>query len=67
MDIHGYQPVAPGAEIVRITPHVACVGVHLCALWLDQHHAFSPVVVQLRQAIASAFNASAARSSVSVM
>ena len=31
----GHRPVASGAEVVRVTPHVACVGVHLFAHWLD--------------------------------
>src|SRR6267142_1108985 len=26
----GYRPVASGAEVVRVTPYVACVGVHMC-------------------------------------
>src|SRR5437879_7145448 len=47
----GHRPVASGAEVVRVTPHVACVGVHLFAHWLDQHDAFGPVVAQLTQAI----------------
>ena len=47
----GYRPVASGAEVVRVTPHVACVGVHVFAHWLDQHEAFAPVVAQLTQAV----------------
>ena len=47
----GHRPVASGAEVVRVTPHVACVGVHLFAQWLDQHDAFGPVVAQLTQAV----------------
>ena len=47
----GYQPVAAGAEVVRGTPHLACVGVHLFAHWLDHQEAFAPVVAQLQQAI----------------
>src|SRR6266540_3998628 len=47
----GHRPVASGAEVVRVTPHVACVGVHLCAHWLDQHEAFGPVVALLTQAV----------------
>ena len=46
----GSLPVASGAEVVRVTPHVACVGVHVFAHWLDQHDAFGPVVAQLAQA-----------------
>jgi hypothetical protein len=51
--VHGYQPVAPGAEIVRVTPHMAFVGVHLFAHLLDQQNAFAPVVARLRQAVES--------------
>ena len=47
----GHRPVASGAEVVRVTPYVACVGVHLFAQWLDQHEAFGPVVAQLTQAV----------------
>jgi hypothetical protein len=47
----GHRPVASGAEVVRVTPHVACVGVHLFAHWLDQYDAFGPVVAQLTQAV----------------
>ena len=45
------QPVACGVAIVRITPHLSSVGVHLFAHWLDQHEALSPVVAQLTQAV----------------
>jgi hypothetical protein len=38
-------------EVVQVTPHLSCVGVHLFAHWLDQHDGFGPVVAQLRQAI----------------
>ncbi len=48
---HGSQPVASRAEIVRATPHMSCVGVHVFSHWLDQHNAFAPVVAQCRQAI----------------
>ena len=47
----GHRPVASGAEVVRVTPHVACVGVPLLAQWLDQHEALGPVVAQLTQAV----------------
>ena len=47
----GSQPVAAGAEVVRVTPHLSCVGVHLFAHWLDHQEAFAPVVAQLQQAI----------------
>ena len=47
----GSQPVAAGAEVVRVTLHLACVGVHLFAHWLDHQEAFAPVVAQLQQTI----------------
>jgi len=47
----GHQPVASGAAVVRVTPHLSFVGVHLFAHWLDQQEAFGPVVAQLQQAI----------------
>ena len=34
-----------------VTPRLSCVGVHLFAHWLDQQHAFDPVVAQLTQAV----------------
>src|SRR6266849_8228285 len=43
----GRLAVACGAEVVRVVPHVAFVGVHLFAHWLDQQHTFEPVVAQL--------------------
>jgi len=49
----GHRPVVSGAEVVRVTPHLSFVGVHLFAHWLDQQQAFGPVVAQLRQAIAA--------------
>lgn len=49
----GYRPVASGAEVVRVTPHLSFVGVQLFAHWLDQQDAFGPVVAQLRQAVES--------------
>ena len=49
----GYQPVACGSEIVRVTPQVLCVGVHVFAQWLDHREAFGPVVAQLTQTIAA--------------
>src|SRR5262249_14322472 len=45
------RPVASGAEVVRVTPHLSFVGVHLFAHWLHQQGAFGPVVAQLQQAI----------------
>lgn len=47
----GYQPVRPGAELVRVTPHMSFFGVHVFARWLDHQDAFAPVVTQLMQAI----------------
>jgi hypothetical protein len=49
----GYQPVACGSEIVRVTPHVLCGGGHVFAQWLDHRDAFGPVVAQLTQTIAA--------------
>src|SRR6266851_685352 len=49
----GYQPVACGSEIVRVTPHVLCVGVHVFAQWLDHRAAFGPGVAPLTQTIAA--------------
>ena len=46
----GYRPVAYGAEVVRVTPYVSCVGVHVFAQWLAHQDAFAPVVAQLMQA-----------------
>jgi hypothetical protein len=46
-----HSPVASGAELVRITPRLAGVGVHLFAHWLNQHKAFHAVAVQLQQAV----------------
>ena len=46
----GSLPVASGAAVVRVTPHVACVGVHGLAHWLAHHEAFGPVVAHLTQA-----------------
>src|SRR5882724_3045514 len=45
-----HRPGPSGAEVVRVTPHVAFVGVHVFAHWLDQHEAFGPIVAQLTQA-----------------
>src|SRR5437879_5638362 len=47
----GRPPVASAAEVVRVTPHLSCVGVHLFAHWLDQQDAFGPVVAQLTQTV----------------
>ena len=38
-------------EVVRVTPRLSFVGVHLFAHWLEQQGAFGPVVTQLQQAI----------------
>ena len=37
--------------MVPITPRLSFVGVHVFAHWLDQPHAFDPVVAQLTQAV----------------
>lgn len=50
---HGYRPVSPGAEVIRVTPHMSFAGVHLFAHWLDQQNAFAPAVARLRQATLS--------------
>ena len=47
----GSQPVSPGAAVVQVTPHVACVGGHVFAQWLDHQEAFGPVVAHLTQAV----------------
>src|SRR5712691_427614 len=47
----GSRPVASGAAVVALTPHVACVGVHLVADWLDHQESFAPVVARLIQAL----------------
>jgi hypothetical protein len=47
----GYQPVSPGAEVVRVTPQMPFVGVHVFAHCLDQHDALAAVAAQLMQAI----------------
>ncbi len=46
-----HRPVASGSAVVRVTPRLSFVGVHLFAQWLDQHDQFGPVVAQLQQAI----------------
>src|ERR1700720_1947072 len=40
----GSRPVASGAAVVALTPHWACVGVHLFADWLDYQESVAPVV-----------------------
>jgi hypothetical protein len=47
----GRLAVACGAEVVRVTPHVSFVGVHLFAHWLNQQDTFEPAVAQLQQAV----------------
>src|SRR5262249_59998515 len=49
----GHRPVASGAEVVRVTPHLSFVGLHLFAHWLHQQEAFSPLVPQPLRALAS--------------
>jgi hypothetical protein len=39
-------PVASGAEVVRITPRLSCVGGHLCAPWLDDQGLLDNTVVE---------------------
>jgi hypothetical protein len=48
---HAACSAAAGGALVQITPHLACVGVHLFAHWLDQQDALAPVVARLQQAI----------------
>jgi hypothetical protein len=38
-------------KLVSVTPRLSFVGVHVFAHWLDQQHAFDPVVAQLTQAV----------------
>jgi hypothetical protein len=45
------RPVCVGRELVQVTPHLACVGVHLFAHWLDQQDSLAQVVARLTQAI----------------
>jgi hypothetical protein len=47
---HASRPVVGGQDGVPQPSHLSFVGVHLFALWLDQHHALDPVVSGLRQA-----------------
>lgn len=47
----GSWPVASGAEVVAFMPHLACVGVHLFADWLDHQESFAPIVALLIEAI----------------
>jgi hypothetical protein len=44
-------PGVSGAEVVRITPRLSFVGVHLFAHWLDEQGLLDTVVEQLTQAI----------------
>ena len=44
-------PVASGKEVVRITPRLSFVGVHLFAHWLDHQGLLDTVVEQLTQAV----------------
>src|SRR2546428_13062670 len=41
---------SPG-PLIQVMPHMAFVGVHLFAHWLDQQHTFEPVVAQLQPAV----------------
>lgn len=38
-------------KLAQVTPRLSCVGVQVFAQWLDQQHAFAPVVAQLTQAV----------------
>ena len=40
-----------GCQVVRVTPRLSLVGVHLFARWLDQQDALEPVVAGLKEAI----------------
>jgi hypothetical protein len=47
-------PSAPdrdSAALIRLTPHMAAVGVHLLARWLDQQDSWRPLVAAVQQAI----------------
>jgi hypothetical protein len=46
-------PASSQSVVVKVTPRLEGVGVHLFAHWLDHHHAFDPVVAQLQQATAA--------------
>jgi hypothetical protein len=52
---HAEQALKKKAEshgkLVSVTPRLSFVGVHVFAHWLDQQHAFDPVVAQLTQAV----------------
>lgn len=47
------RPVASQAQVIRVTPQMSFVGVHLFAHWLHQRDAFGPVVTQLEKAVES--------------
>jgi hypothetical protein len=47
----GCRPVDARAEIVHVTPHLACVGGHLLAHGLEQHEFFAPVMARLQHAL----------------
>jgi len=44
-------PERDSAALIRLTPHIAAVGVHLLARWLDQHDSWRPLVAAVQQAI----------------
>jgi len=52
---HAEQALKKNSEsqdkLVSVTPRLSCVGVHVFAHWLDQQHAFDPVVAQLTQVV----------------
>jgi hypothetical protein len=44
-------PERDSAALIRLTPHMAAVGVHLLARWLDQQDSWRPLVAAVQQAI----------------
>lgn len=46
-------PASGQGVVVKVTPRLEGVGVHLFAHWLDHQQAFDPVVAQLQQATAA--------------
>lgn len=49
--VGGQWPITAEAGLVKMTPHVSDVGVHLFALWLEPQGVCDRVVSQLKQAI----------------
>ncbi len=50
---HGVErtPALDNAGLLRLTPHLSAVGVHLFARWLDQQQSLTPLVAALHKAI----------------